>query len=684
MRVFNAPSDLALRAAQVQRVTGVDNAQVQREIMGLRLQFPDRTTIGILDAFSGALKRSSLNADELFSLLETAGPLSQQFNTGLEQILGMMAGLSTVTSESGQAVELYMRQMDRLYSDPRTRAKVEQFTGKPVVGTDLTTGQEVRRPLYDVMADISKLDQSQVQEIANTIPNTLGQKTRQLFVAMVNGWANVEDATKSALDAQGEFLSQNETKMKSYTAAIDGVSAAWQRTLRGFGNSSAAITVLREIASWLDYISKVSGGLGSGGIEGAKSSFLSSPIALTAALVARYSPVGVYQRAEEQREVRATERREFLTDRLDRDVRPAQSQAWANSVRFPEQQVTTVSRSATALAERFYEQAMQQRVQGAATFMMGGPTENKAYIESIKQMIGVNEQQIAVVNELTGEVVVTTKDQVMYQDALKKAAEMLNRTPEEWAQSFLRGREPASLWGGKTPADYKIPTQGIELPNGVDRQLVEEYAKELQGEFVFAQRGLNPALTAGKTDAQVLDLAGIKTEMVSLVDSMGIPIGQVNSAFVFLAPAIKAANDSLRDMAIPAQRFELPNNLDLGSVVKDAEKRQTEFIKAQRAYFPEQTKGKSDAEVSEMTGAGKALTVIVDSIGGPIGIANASLQDLAASSDAAAKTLRDNAIPAQRFEVPEKYMVQSKFGAGEGTDKLISNSLTDSPRKLPR
>ena len=183
MRVFNAPSDLAMRAAQVQRVTGVDNATVQREIMGFRLQFPDRSTISILDTFQWCFEAFQFRRGRTVQPSGNCRTPSQQFNTGLEQILGMMAGLSTVTSESGQAVELYMRQMDRLYSDQRTRSKVEEFTGKPVAGTDLITGEEsTPPPLYDIMADLAQLTQAQIQEIANTIPNALGQKTRQLFV----------------------------------------------------------------------------------------------------------------------------------------------------------------------------------------------------------------------------------------------------------------------------------------------------------------------------------------------------------------------------------------------------------------------------------------------------------------------------------------------------------------------
>lgn len=86
MRVMGAPSDLALRAGQVQRVTGVDNLAAERDLLSLAKQFPDKSTVQILDAFSGAMRRSSLQADEFFGMLESAGPLSHQFNTSMETI----------------------------------------------------------------------------------------------------------------------------------------------------------------------------------------------------------------------------------------------------------------------------------------------------------------------------------------------------------------------------------------------------------------------------------------------------------------------------------------------------------------------------------------------------------------------------------------------------------------------
>ena len=74
---------------------------------------------------------------------------------------------------------------------------------------------------------------------------------------MVNGWANVEDATKSALGAQGEFLSQNERQMKSYASAIDAVgSRLGNAYLRGVGNSNEIISGLKDITAFLDNMAK--------------------------------------------------------------------------------------------------------------------------------------------------------------------------------------------------------------------------------------------------------------------------------------------------------------------------------------------------------------------------------------------------------------------------------------------
>jgi hypothetical protein len=575
MRVFNAPSDLALRAAQVQRVTGVDNAQVQREIMGLRLQFPDRSTINILDAFSGALKRSSLSADELFSLLETAGPLSQQFNTGLEQILGMMAGLSTVTSESGQAVELYMRQMDRLYSDPKTRSKVEQFTGKPVVGTDLTTGQEVRRPLYDVMADISKLDQSQVQEIANTIPNALGQKTRQLFVAMVNGWANVEDATKSALGAQGEFLAQNEIKMKSYAASIDSVSAAWQRLLRDLGDAGGATAAMRELAIFLDNVGTSLGRLGNTKVspaQRAEASLKTSSIwgllyGLAEDVLPSGGSWGPSPRSQRQMASNADIIRNRYPEGWSRtandmsDPTKVGSMAWVNTVQFPDAyQKTEGSRNLVGDAERIYRERLDKEIAAYAKQTTGSDEVSPILRGVIMEKIGAIEAETAVYNETTGQMTVVNAEAGRFAEAMKIAGEAIAPLVSVERPANKSWNTPFGPWAGNG-ASQVIPEKQFELPKGVDFTKLLKDATKMRDDEIAGYRANFPGATANRTDAEILTAIGKTNEFATVIDTTGGIVGTANIALAYFAAVLGLASAAVSNLSFVTP----PEGVSLGS-----------------------------------------------------------------------------------------------------------------------
>lgn len=252
-RVKGAPPDLALRAAQVQRVTGADNYSVERDLLSLSKQFPDKTTTQILDAFTGAMRRSSLTAAEFFDLLESSGPLARQFNTSMESIFGVFAGLSTASGESGPAIELFIRQMERVYTDAGTRGAVEKYTG-PVSFTNPQTGYEVRKPWDEIMREVSKLSQDAQNEIAQTIPNMLGQQTRQLFLALMKDWqGSVEDAMMGAKTATGEFESAFTRMSETWGARTQAMSTAWESFLATIQGSESTLAIIDKITEVFNY-----------------------------------------------------------------------------------------------------------------------------------------------------------------------------------------------------------------------------------------------------------------------------------------------------------------------------------------------------------------------------------------------------------------------------------------------
>jgi len=251
-RVAGAPKDLTLRAAQVQRITGADNYSVERDLLSLTKQFPDKSIVQILDAFTGAMRRSSLTAAEFFDLLESSGPIARQFNTSMEAVFGVSAGLSTATGESGPAIELFIRQMERVYTDAGTRSTVEKYVG-PVSWMNPQTGYEVRRPWDEIMTDISKLSQDAQNEIALTIPNMLGQQTRQLFLALMKDWqGGVTDAMNGAKNAEGEFERSFNVMSETWITKTQAMSTAWESFLATIQGSENVLKLLDAGTQWFN------------------------------------------------------------------------------------------------------------------------------------------------------------------------------------------------------------------------------------------------------------------------------------------------------------------------------------------------------------------------------------------------------------------------------------------------
>ncbi len=217
-RVAGAPDDLTLRAAQVQRMTGADNYSVERDLLSLTKQFPE-------------------------------------FNTSMEAVFGVFAGLSTATGESGPAIELFIRQMERVYTDAGTRSTVEKYTG-PVSWMNPQTGYEVRRPWDEIMTDISKLSQDAQNEIALTIPNMLGQQTRQLFLALMKDWqGGVTDAMNGAKSATGEFERGFNVMSDTWIAKTQAMSVAWESFLATIQGSESVLKLVDSVTGVLNYTS---------------------------------------------------------------------------------------------------------------------------------------------------------------------------------------------------------------------------------------------------------------------------------------------------------------------------------------------------------------------------------------------------------------------------------------------
>ena len=234
--------DIAPYAAAFTRLTGVDMATSMRELIALHKQFPDRSMIDLLDAWTTAWAGSTMTMGEFTTMFESAGGLALQFNTNFETVAQLMAHISEVTSESGNTVERFTRMLANFYEEGnKTKEVTEALIGSTVTYT--AAGMAMRRPIEDIIQAISKLTMAQKNMIAETLPSGLGQQWQQWFSMIVDGF-------EVAQTEAGSFNKGVETMSDRFSATVDGMTTAWKRFLLTLGDTEGMSQFVRNI-TWV-------------------------------------------------------------------------------------------------------------------------------------------------------------------------------------------------------------------------------------------------------------------------------------------------------------------------------------------------------------------------------------------------------------------------------------------------
>lgn len=240
--------DLLPYAAQITRIAGVDTTTVLREIIALHKQFPDRSMISLLDAYTSAWQSSTMSAEQFFGLLETSGGMARQFNTDFETVVSILSQAGTIAGESGDKVERFVRQLSLLYSDTDMASRVEELTGvSPVSYTQ--TGEEIRRPIQEVLGDISRLPEAARMQIAQLFPKGLGQPWQEWFFGLTTGF---EGITSEA----GAFADAAEKMGDTWGAALEGMTGSWQGFLSILGEIDELVALPKFVTVLLDAVGR--------------------------------------------------------------------------------------------------------------------------------------------------------------------------------------------------------------------------------------------------------------------------------------------------------------------------------------------------------------------------------------------------------------------------------------------
>lgn len=253
---LNRP-ELAAAGTQVEMIFGTQSTQAVRDLFAIQQQFEEFgvTLPDIMNNFARLIQSGGLTGSEILDLSETWGAFARQFNEDLTGISSLFVALGTVLGETGGSLEVFMRHLERFYTDEGLKKLTKQYTGIDTVTYD-AYGEEIRTPMIDILSSVAMLTQNEIQDIAEFMPQELGQKSRQFFNTMISQWDTMQGVIEEAATSTYTWEQATIEATESFEIAARRVGVSWQNLLSSIGDTDAMKRITSDFAYLLEYISR--------------------------------------------------------------------------------------------------------------------------------------------------------------------------------------------------------------------------------------------------------------------------------------------------------------------------------------------------------------------------------------------------------------------------------------------
>lgn len=249
--------ELAKPATEIEMMWGMQSTEAVRDLYAIQQQFPQRSLDDIMNTLIRATRAGSLAGDEVLAVSETWGAFSKQFSMDLEGISALFIALGTILGETGNSLETFMRHLEKFYTDDKLAALTEQITGTPTTTISKLTGEEIRRPMVDILRDIATMSTpAQLLEVGEFMPQELGQKSRQFFNTLVAQFETVDSIMMKATGSNYTWGEAIATVSDTAEIAARRMKTAWQNALAAFGETDAIKKVMNDIAAGLEAVAQ--------------------------------------------------------------------------------------------------------------------------------------------------------------------------------------------------------------------------------------------------------------------------------------------------------------------------------------------------------------------------------------------------------------------------------------------
>lgn len=215
-------------------------------------------SIRIVNALNEVDNNYAVSTAQLSEGLSKSASTARSFGVTMEENIGHITAISSVTMESGRIIG---NSLKTIYSRLTTMdgAKDALEAVGVAIHTIGETGEEVVRPVTDILGDLSKVwwDLSDAQR-QNTAVQVAGRYQLSRFLGMMNNYHIAVSATETAINSEGSAMRENAEYMKSYEARINKLKVAFTEFSQSMGDAILSDSIILVV----DGLRKLADGFG--------------------------------------------------------------------------------------------------------------------------------------------------------------------------------------------------------------------------------------------------------------------------------------------------------------------------------------------------------------------------------------------------------------------------------------
>ena len=211
-----------------------------------------------LQRSAASLSAAGNSLEESVAIFTAAQAIQQDADvvgTALKTMAMRLRATKTELEEAGEYTEGMANSVSEL------RDKVLALSG-----VDIMLDEDTYKSTFQILKEISKVwDKLKNKEQASLLELLFGKKQGSIGAGLLKNFGMAEEALKTALDAEGSALKENEVFLESIQGHLNKLSAAWETFSYDFLDSEfvkGVIDFLTKVVNLLDDITNTIGGFG--------------------------------------------------------------------------------------------------------------------------------------------------------------------------------------------------------------------------------------------------------------------------------------------------------------------------------------------------------------------------------------------------------------------------------------